>query len=65
MREEHGNPEALTFESERLLAQFTRRALEEIAEVDERQLPKERRERMVRMRVNQHFFRTAVLSALR
>src|SRR5271154_3619221 len=59
------NPEALAFESERLLAKFTGRKLEEIAEIDERELPKEglERERMVRTRVNQHFFRAAVLSA--
>jgi putative restriction endonuclease len=59
------NPEALAFESERLLAQVTGRKLEEIAEIDERELPKEglERERMVRVRVNQHFFRSTVLSA--
>lgn len=59
------NPEALAFESERLLAKFTGQKLEEIAEIDERELPKEglERKRMVRVRVNQHFFRVAVLSA--
>jgi putative restriction endonuclease len=64
-REFEDNPEALAFESERLLAKFTGKKLEEIAEIDERELPKEglERERMVRVRVNQHFFRTAVLSA--
>lgn len=64
-REFEDNPEALAFESERLLAQFTGRKLQEVAEIDERELPKEglERERMVRVRVNQHFFRAAVLSA--
>ena len=64
-RDFEDNPETLAFESERLLAQFTGRKLEEIAEIDERELPKEglERERMVRVRVNQHFFRAAVLSA--
>ena len=64
-RDFEDNPETLAFESERLLAQFTGRTLEEIAEIDERELPKEglERERMVRVRVNQHFFRAAVLSA--
>jgi putative restriction endonuclease len=64
-REFDDNPEALAFESERLLSKFTGQKLEEIAEIDERELPKEglERERMVRVRVNQHFFRTAVLSA--
>jgi putative restriction endonuclease len=59
------NPETLAFESERLLAQFTGRKLEEIAQIDERELTKEglEREQMVRVRVNQHFFRAAVLSA--
>lgn len=64
-REFENNPEALAFESEGLLARFTGRKLEQIAEIDERDLPKEglERERMVRVRVNQHFFRAAVLSA--
>lgn len=64
-REFDNNPETLAFESERLLSQFTGRKLEDIAEIDERELPKEgrERERMVRVRVNQHFFRAAVLSA--
>jgi len=64
-RDFEDNPEALAFESEHLLAKFTGRGLEEIAEIDERELPKDglERERMVRVRVNQHFFRAAVLSA--
>lgn len=64
-RDFEDNPESLAFESERLLAKFTGRKLEDIAEIDERGLPKEglERERMVRVRVNQHFFRAAVLSA--
>jgi putative restriction endonuclease len=59
------NPEALAFECERMLSQLTGRKLEEIAEIDERELPKQglERERIVRVRVNQHFFRAAVLSA--
>ena len=64
-RDFENNPEALAFGSERLRARFTGRKLEQIAEIDERELPKEglERERMVRVRVNQHFFRAAVLSA--
>jgi putative restriction endonuclease len=64
-REFEDDPEALAFESERLLARFTGRKLEDVAEIDERELPKEglERERMVRVRVNQHFFRAAVLAA--
>lgn len=59
------NPEALVFESERLLAERMKRPLEQIAEIDESELPREgrERERLVRMRINQHFFRAAVLSA--
>lgn len=64
-RDFEDNPEVLAFESERLVAKFTGRKLEDIAEIDERDLPKEglERERIVRVRVNQHFFRTAVLAA--
>ncbi len=59
------DPEALAYESVRLLAKFSGRTIEAVAEIDERELPKEglERERMVRVRVNQHFFRAAVLSA--
>jgi putative restriction endonuclease len=64
-RDFESDPAALAFESERLLARFTGRKLEDIAEIDERELPPEgrERERMVRVRVNQHLFRAAVLSA--
>ncbi|HOB32780.1 MAG TPA: HNH endonuclease signature motif containing protein, partial [Verrucomicrobiota bacterium] len=64
-REFESDPEALAFESECLLARLSGRKLEDIAEIDEEELPKEglERERMVRTRVNQHFFRQAVLSA--
>lgn len=59
------DPAALAFESERLLAKLSGRGLEELADVDEADLPREglERERVVRVRVNQHFFRAAVLSA--
>jgi putative restriction endonuclease len=59
------DPQALAFASERLLAKYTGRTLEAIAQIDEAELPKEglERERMVRVRVNQHFFRVAVLAA--
>lgn len=59
------SPEALAFESERLLAGFSGRKLENLAGIDERELPKEglERERLVRVRVNQQFFRSAVLAA--
>src|SRR5437879_5784972 len=52
-RDFEDNPEALAFESERLLAHSSGRKLEEIAEIDEHELPKEglERERMVRVGV--------------
>lgn len=57
--------ETLAFESERLLAQTVGRKVEKIAEVPEEELPKEgkERERIVRSRVNQHFFRATILAA--
>lgn len=57
--------EALAFESERLLAQTVGCKVEEVAEIPEEELPKEgrERERVVRSRVNQHFFRATILAA--
>ena len=59
------DPEALAFESERLLARFTGRTIEEMAGIDEAEFAREglERERLVRVRVNQRFFRAAVLAA--
>ena len=64
-RQFEDDPEALAFESERLLAKLTGQRLEEFADIDEHELPREglERERMLRVRVNQRFFRTTVLSA--
>ncbi len=61
----HEDWDSLAFESERLLAQTMGRNLEEIARVSEQELPKEgkERERLVRSRVNQQFFRATVLAA--
>lgn len=58
--------EKLSFESEQLLAQMSGSNLEEIAEVDNREeLPRlgKEREAVVRVRINQNFFRMAVLAA--
>ncbi len=57
--------EGLAFESERLLADWTGRTLIEAAGIDEEELPREgkERERIVRVRVNQQFFRRAVFAA--
>jgi putative restriction endonuclease len=59
------NPEALAFESARLLAQRVGRPIEELAEVDDADLPPPglEREVLVRLRVNQSFFRSRILSA--
>lgn len=55
----------LAFESENLLAELEGRPVEAEAEIRDDELPREglERERVVRHRVNQRFFRTAVLAA--
>lgn len=60
-----GNWERLAFESEKLLAQKLGKPIEDIAEVEEFDLPKAGKERasLVKIRVNQSFFRKAVLAA--
>ncbi len=64
-REFSNNWEQLAYESERLLAQMTDCKLEQVAGLAQTDLPREgkERERIVRTRVNQQFFRTAVLAA--
>lgn len=59
------DPEALAFESERLLAERSGKNLVEVAGITEDELPREGkdRERVVRIRVNQQFFRRAVFAA--
>jgi putative restriction endonuclease len=58
-------PEALVIESTRLLAEKLGRDIEEVADIQESDLPPPGREReaLVRLRVNQTFFRHRVLSA--
>src|SRR6185437_3565137 len=57
--------EGLAFESERLLAERLGQPIEQLAEVEEDDLPREGKEReaVLRVRVNQSFFRKRVLSA--
>lgn len=57
--------EKLSFESERLLAEKTGRQVEDITEIETFDLPRagKERESVVRVRVNQNFFRKAVLAA--
>lgn len=59
------DPEALAFESDRLLADRKGKRVEEIAQIETDDLPPSGRERdaIVRVRVNQSFFRRRVLSA--
>ena len=58
-------PETLAFESERLLAERLGKTIEQVADVDTQDLPAAgiEREATVRIRVNQSFFRSRILSA--
>lgn len=57
-------PDQLAYESERLIAQFSHRAIEETAGINLSALPAgKERTAVVRQRVNQSFFRAAVMSA--
>ncbi len=58
-------PEALAYESARLLAQLLDRPIERVVDIEEDELPPEGRERetVLRVRVNQSFFRRRILSA--
>lgn len=58
-------PEALAYESERLLAARLGKPLEEVAEIETKDLPAAgiEREATVRVRVNQSFFRSRIISA--
>lgn len=57
--------EKLGYESERLLAEKTGKRIEDVAEIEIFDLPKQGKEReaIVKIRVNQSFFRRAVLAA--
>ena len=56
--------EKLAFESERLIAEFSKKNLEQVIDIDLDNLPVgKERERMVKTRVNQNFFRQTILSA--
>lgn len=59
------HPEALAYESERLLAQRLGKPIEEVADIDTKELPAVglEREATVRVRVNQSFFRRRIISA--
>lgn len=57
--------DVLPYESEKLLAKFENTTVEELNNIPESELPKEGkiREQLVKVRVNQSFFRSAVLAA--
>jgi len=59
------HPEALALESERTLAEWTGKTVEEVAEIETNDLPKSgiERDAVVKIRVNQSFFRRRILSA--
>ena len=59
----NNNWDSLAFESERLLANLTHQSVAEMRGLDEEELPIEGvdRERLVKVRVNQRFFRSTVL----
>ncbi len=59
------NPEAMAFESQRLLADRLGQPIEDVADIDQRDLPPPglEREATVRVRVNQSFFRRRIISA--
>lgn len=61
----NNNWDSLAFESERLLANLTHQSLEELNGLKEEDLPKDglEREQIVKVRVNQRFFRTTVLTS--
>ena len=59
-----GNSEKLAYESERLFAERAGKSLEDFANIDTRNIPLgKERETIVHQRVNQQFFRDAVLTA--
>lgn len=60
----NGNWEKLAFESELLIAQFQNKTIEETVEFDLENLPKGlERETLIKVRVNQSFFRSTILSS--
>lgn len=60
----YDNPERLAFESERLIAKFSNKNIEEVNNIDITDLPQGvERETVIKQRVNQSFFRSAVMSS--
>lgn len=63
--EYYENWEELPFESEKLRAQIENKSIEQLNDINEDLLPKEgeTRERIVKVRVNQSFFRSSILAS--
>lgn len=60
----HGNWDDLAYESEKLISQFQNKTIVETNEIDLNDFPEGKDiERLVKMRVNQSFFRSSVLSS--
>lgn len=60
----YGNPELLAFESEKIIAQISNQSIEDTTAVQIDDLPQGiERTAIIRQRVNQSFFRSAVMSA--
>lgn len=60
----YGNPEQLAFESERLIAKFSNATIEDSLQIDLSNLPEGAdREVVIKQRVNQSFFRSAVMGS--
>lgn len=60
----NNNWEKLAYESELLIAKFSKKTIEETAHIEAADLPKGKvREAIIKARVNQYFFRSAILSS--
>ncbi len=61
----YNNWDELPFESEKLLAKYAKTSIEKLNDIDIKELPKEGKVRtqLVKIRVNQNFFRSMILSS--
>lgn len=61
----YSNWDKLPFESEKLLAKYSNSSIEKLNDIDVKELPKEGKVRtqLVKIRVNQNFFRSMILSS--
>lgn len=60
----NNNWENLAYESELLIAKFSKKTIEETAHIEASELPKgKEREAIIKTRVNQSFFRSSILSS--